>query len=170
MTMTTSRALAASAVFCAVFALAAVQPVFAAGAANPQTEGQDSAATETSGTPSGTLEVASEEMRLIMGGTAGKGTLHFKGKNYAFTYKSASAGIGAKMVKEMSATGEVFHLTRIEDFEGQYAAVSKAALAGESEVEATYKNDKGVVVTLRGTVKGAGLSLGGGIATIKLVK
>ncbi len=168
--MTTSRALAASALFCAVFAVATVQPVFAAGAANPQTEGNDSAAAEMSGTPSATLEVASEEMRLIMGGTAGKGTLHFKDTDYAFTYKSASAGFGAKIVQEMSATGEVFNLTKIEDFEGDYAAVSKAALAGESAVEATYKNDKGVVLNLKGTIKGAGLSLGGGIATVKLVK
>jgi hypothetical protein len=168
--MTTSRALAASALFCAVLAVATLQPVFAAGAENPPAEGNDSAAAEVSGTPSGTLEVASEEMRLIMGGTAGKGTLHFKGTDYAFTYKSASAGVGAKMVQEASAVGTVYSLNRIEDFEGQYAAVSTAALAGESEVEATYKNDKGVVLQLRGTIKGAGLSFGGGVATIKLVK
>jgi hypothetical protein len=168
--MTTSRALAASALFCAVFAVATLQPAFAAGAADPQTEGNDSAAAEMNGPPSATLEVASEQMRLIMGGTAGKGTLHFKGTDYAFTYKSASAGVGAKMVQEVSATGEVFNLTQIEDFEGEYAAMSKAAMAGESEMEATYKNSKGVVVHLKGTVKGAGLSLGGGIATIKLIK
>jgi hypothetical protein len=149
------RTLVASGLFCAVLAVASVQPAFAA---------------ETSGPPSATLEVASEEMRLIMGGTAGRGTLHFKGKNYPFTYKSASAGVGAKMVQEMSATGEVFNLRQIEDFEGEYMAVSKATLAGEMEVEATYKNDKGVVVSLKGTVKGAGLSLGGGVATIKLIK
>ena len=48
--------------------------------------------------PSATLELESEQMRLIYGGTAGKGTLHFQGKDYAFTFKTASAGLGAKAV------------------------------------------------------------------------
>lgn len=168
--MMSLRAMAASGLFCAAIVMAPLQFVSAAEKVDAKTDGKDQATVETSGKPSATLEVASEEMRLIMGGTAGKGTLHFKGVDYAFTYKSASAGVGAKMVKEMSATGEVFNLTKIEDFEGQYAAVSSAALAGESEMSATYRNDAGVVVTLKGTVKGAGLSLGGGVATIKLIK
>src|SRR6186713_572530 len=50
-----------------------------------------------SGEPSAILELASEQMRLIMGGTAGKGTLHFNGVDYPFTFKTASAGLGMKM-------------------------------------------------------------------------
>ena len=120
--------------------------------------------------PSATLDIASDQMRLIFGGTAGKGVLHFNGKDYPFTYKSASAGLGAKAVKEMSATGNVYFLNRIEDFAGQYTSIAQSAMAGSSEVTATYKNSKGVTIDLRGTVKGVGLSLGGGIATVELVK
>ena len=120
--------------------------------------------------PKGTVNLASEQMRLIMGGTAGKGVLHYQGKDYAFTFKTASAGVGAKMVKEVSATGEVCALKSVADFAGQYTSISRSAMAGSGDVEATYKNDKGVVVNLKGTVKGVGLSLGGGMATIELVK
>jgi hypothetical protein len=99
---------------------------------------------EDKGKPSATLDVASDQMRLIYGGTAGKGVLHFNGKDYPFTYKSASAGVGAKAVKEMSATGNVYFLKQVEDFAGQYNSIAQSAMAGSSEVAATYKNSKGV--------------------------
>lgn len=120
--------------------------------------------------PSATLDVASEQMRLIYGGTAGKGVLHFKGKDYPFAFKTASAGIGAKVVTKMSATGNVYSLNRIEDFAGEYVSMGHSVMAGTTTATATYKNDKGVSIDLRGTVEGAGLSLGGGMATVELIK
>jgi hypothetical protein len=123
-----------------------------------------------SATPVATLELASEQMRLIQGGTAGKGTLHYNGKDYIFTFKTSSAGLGAKAVTSVKATGKVYGLQRIEDFEGKYTSILKGIIAGSSQARAKYKNDKDVVIELVGTVKGAGLSLGGGLATIKLVK
>ncbi|HET7844927.1 MAG TPA: hypothetical protein VFL14_12300 [Xanthomonadales bacterium] len=126
--------------------------------------------TDTSGPPSATLDLASEQMRLIMGGTAGKGTLHYKGADHRFTFKTASAGIGAKAVKEVDATGRVYGLKQLADFAGKYTSVTHTALAGSAEVSATYENDKGVVLKLTGTVKGVGLGLGGGMATIELVE
>jgi len=120
--------------------------------------------------PSATVELAAEQMRLIYGGTAGKGTLHFEGKDYQFTFKTASAGLGAKAVTSVSATGKVYGLKKVEDFEGKYNAVSKGVIAGKAQTKATYSNGNGIRIELVGTVKGAGLSMGAGIATIKLVK
>ena len=121
--------------------------------------------------PSATLELESEQMRLIYGGTAGKGTLHFQGKDYAFTFKTASAGLGAKAVTSVKAKGFVYGMTKLQDFEGKYTAVSKGVIAGSAQAKATYNhNDNDVSVQLVGTVKGAGLSMGAGMATIKLVK
>ena len=120
--------------------------------------------------PSATLELESEQMRLIYGGTAGKGTLHFQGKDYLFTFKTASAGLGAKAVTSVKAVGTVTGLQRIEDFEGKYNAVTKGVIAGNAQTKATYSNGKGVTINLVGNVKGAGLSMGAGMATIKLVK
>jgi hypothetical protein len=126
--------------------------------------------TTGSAAPVATIELASEQMRLIYGGTAGKGTLHYNGKDYSFTFKTASAGLGAKAVTSVTATGSVFGLQRIEDFEGKYTAVTKGVVAGQAQTKATYTNDAGVRIELVGTVKGAGLSMGAGMATIKLVK
>ena len=144
----------------------AVQPVVAADEPKPEAGSQDAA----SAAPSATLELASEEMRLIMGGTKGKGVLHYNGADYPFTFKTSSAGVGYKMVTAVSATGEVHGLKQIEDFAGQYTAESTTAQVGSSEHAVTYKSDKGVTLNLKGTKKGAGLSFGMGIATIELVK
>ena len=44
------------------------------------------------------------------------------------------------------------------------------AMAGTTKTSSTYKNDKGVTIALQGTVKGVGLGVGGGIATVELIK
>ena len=122
-------------------------------------------------TPSATIELESEQMRLIYGGSAGKGVLHYQGKDYAFTFKTASAGLGAKAVTSVKAKGFVYGMKKLQDFEGKYTAVSKGVVAGSAQAKATYNhNDNDVSVQLVGTVKGAGLSMGAGMATIKLVK
>ncbi|MEJ5990473.1 hypothetical protein WG902_10765 [Ramlibacter sp. PS3R-8] len=133
-------------------------------------EKKDAAPTAGKGKPNATLKVASEQMRLIFGGTAGKGVLTFEGKDHPFTFKSSSAGVGAKAVKKMSATGMVYGLKKIEDFAGVYGSVSTSTMAGTASVAATYKNEKGVTIDLKGAVEGIGLSLGGGIATVELIK
>jgi hypothetical protein len=133
-------------------------------------EKKEAAPPEAKGTPSATLDVASEQMRLIMGGTAGKGVLHFEGKDYPFSFKTASLGVGAKMVTKMTAVGKVYGLTKIEDFAGSYTALSQSTMAGSAETTASYKNDKGVTIDLRGKTEGVGLSMGGGMATVKLLK
>ena len=155
----------ANGLVCAAIAAAFALPAIAA------EDKKEAAATNLKDAkPIATLDIASDQMRLIAGGTKGKGMLHFNGQDYPFTYKSASAGVGAKAVKEMSATGKVYFLTRIEDFAGQYTAATKTAMAGTTQTSATYKNDKGVTVVLEGTVKGVGLGLGAGVATVELVK
>jgi hypothetical protein len=140
----------------------AIAPGIPSASANPDVAGATM--------PSATLELESEQMRLIYGGTAGKGTLHFQGKDYAFTFKTASAGLGAKAVTSVKAKGTVTGLQRVEDFEGKYNAMTKGVIAGSAQTKATYSNGNGVTINLVGSVKGAGLSLGAGMATIKLVK
>ena len=159
------RALTA-ALLCVSIASACFLPAIAQDDAKPTAVADDLSGVE----PSANLELASEQVRLIMGGTAGKGILHFNGKDYPFTFKSASAGLGAKLVTKVSATGNVYALNQIEDFAGKYTSISKSAMVGSSTGTATYKNSKGVTIVLEGKTKGVGLSFGGGIATVELVE
>jgi len=155
------RTMLAGGLLGAVFALSLSLPAVAAE--------EEKQAEEPTGPPSATLELASEQMRLIMGGTKGKGTLHFNGADHAFTFKSASAGLGAKAVTSVTAVGEVYGLKSLADFPGKYTAVTTTMVAGSTDAKATYKNGD-VVIKLHGKVKGVGLGMGGGMATIELVE
>jgi len=67
----------------------------------------------------------------------GTGVLTFRGKEYPFRIKEISVGdIG---ISRAEATGNVYNLTKIEDFSGNYAAAS-----------ATMWNQHGVVIDLTG--------------------
>jgi len=171
--MKSPTALVASGLLCALVAMS-LQQVTAAEPAKQEPAKTENAGAEPGttelGPVSATVDLASEQMRLIMGGTKGKGVLHYNGEDHEFTFKTASASVGAKMVTSVSATGEVYGLKKLDDFAGEYKTLAKSAMAGSAEVTASYTNDKGVTINLRGTVKGAGLAMGGGIATIVLVK
>ena len=120
--------------------------------------------------PVGSLEVTAREMRLILGGSSGKGVLRFRGHTYPFTFKAGSAGsIG---MKEVVASGDVYFLKKIEDFPGVYAAITTGATAGKAGIgRSWYENEKGVRVSLRAkTVEGGGFSTGITLATVELVK
>ena len=85
----------------------------------------------------------------------GAGVLTFQGQEYPFRIEEISVGdIG---ISRAEATGNVYHLTKIEDFSGNYAAASaSAAIAGGSGV-ATMRNQHGVVIDLTGIDKGVKL-------------
>jgi hypothetical protein len=67
----------------------------------------------------------------------GTGVLTFQGKAYPFLIKEIS--VGDMGISRADATGNVYNLTKIEDFSGNYAAAS-----------ATMWNQHGVVIDLTG--------------------
>jgi hypothetical protein len=118
--------------------------------------------------PSGTVEVSAEQIRLILGGSQGKGTLRFKGKSYPFTFKGGSAGgIG---VTKVQAVGNVYFLKNVEDFPGTYTAVTSGAAVVKGKGRSSFQNDKGVYLQMRSKQEGVGLSLGLAVATVEFVK
>lgn len=107
---------------------------------------------------SGTFEFEGTSVRLIVGGSTGKGVLKFQGKDYPFSAKGASAG-GAG-VAEIHALGEVRYLTKIEDFAGTYTGVTAGMTVVKGKGAATFQNEKGVVVSVKQKSDGAMLGLG----------
>jgi hypothetical protein len=85
----------------------------------------------------------------------GAGVLTFQGKAYPFRVEEISVGdIG---ISRVEATGNVYHLTKIEDFSGHYAAASASAAIAEGS-GATMRNQHGVVIDLTGIDKGIDLT------------
>ena len=65
-------------------------------------------------------------------------------------------------------SGEVFNLKNVADLSGTYAAAEIGAAVVKGENDTIMKNEKGVVLRLHGTQKGARLTLGPGGVKIKL--
>src|SRR5258706_7020775 len=72
--------------------------------------------------PDGTIELSGASVAAGVGYTWGKGTLHYEGRSIPVTFKGLSlVSAGADSI---TASGEVYHLTKLDDFEGNYTAAS----------------------------------------------
>ena len=73
-------------------------------------------------------KLAAARWRAGVGYSWGSGTLTYKGVKYPITVDGLSAGsVGAT---DITASGKVYHLKKLEDFEGNYAAVGAGATVG----------------------------------------
>src|SRR4029434_7023001 len=78
--------------------------------------------------PDGTIELESKSVAAGVGFSWGKGKLHYKGKTYDLDVDGLTVGsVGASSIK---ASGKVYHLNKIADFDGNYAAVVGGATVG----------------------------------------
>ena len=117
--------------------------------------------------PSGTVTIEQVQVAFWGSDNLGGGTLTFGGESYPFNV--GGLGVGGFGVSTMKATGDVYGLERVEDFEGayvqgRYGAVAGAASAGELWLE----NDRGVTMRLAAKRQGLALSAGGDAVYIML--
>jgi hypothetical protein len=107
-------------------------------------------------TPSGSVTV-NETFAAGYGG--GRGTLSFNGGTYPFTLVGAVVGPGG--AERVTAAGEVYKLTNLEDFNGRYTQSSGAAgLSRGGAGELWLENNAGVIMHLYSQTQGVLLSLG----------
>jgi hypothetical protein len=108
-------------------------------------------------TPSGKVRIKSKSIAIGVGVTWGEGVLTFQGKDYKF--KLSGLSVVDLGVSSLSVTGEVYNLTKLEDFNGTYVAAS-AGVAVAGGVSATaMKNQNGVIMKLTSTQKGLKFTL-----------
>ena len=93
-----------------------------------------------------------------MGAGNGKGTLTFHGKTYPFEVSGAS--FGATLALTVSALkGRALNLRTPGDLAGNYIAVSAGGAVGGGLGVARLRNANGVILVVRGSKLGAGLSV-----------
>lgn len=110
--------------------------------------------------PSARVVIDQVQVAFVVSGNAGGGKLIFKGRTYPFNI--GGLGIGGIGASKLHATGTVYRLKDVRDFEGAYAQASYgAALGNVSAGELLLQNNKGVYMRLRAQRKGIALSLGG---------
>src|SRR5262245_41327025 len=100
-----------------------------------------------------TVRVVSKSVAVGIGWSWGSGTLRCGNKTRPFTIDGLSViAVGAS---KSDATGYVYNLRNISDFEGTYAAVEAAGTLGGGKGITTLKNENGVRMTLRSTREGS---------------
>jgi hypothetical protein len=117
--------------------------------------------------PSGTVSIHQVQVAFIGSGTSGGGTLRFGGRNYPF--KLGGLGIGGIGVSRIDATGTVYNLNRLQDFNGVYGQARTGWAAGKSgKGEMWLQNTNGVYLRLHAQRRGLSLSLGADGMVIQL--
>ncbi len=104
-----------------------------------------------------TLKLSEGSVAAGIGYSWGKGTLTYKGRDYPV--KVSGLSVGQVGVSKVEATGRVFNLAKLEDFNGTYAAAGAEGTLAGGVGAATMKNQNGVVINLTSTAKGVNLKL-----------
>jgi hypothetical protein len=116
---------------------------------------------------SGYVEMSQVQAAYIGSGSAGHGTLRFRGNTYPFNVDGL--GIGWIGVSTIEARGDVYGLQRLSDFPGAYAQGRYGfALGITSAGDLWLQNEHGVVLRLRAKREGLMLSLGGDAVVITM--
>jgi hypothetical protein len=123
--------------------------------------------TET-GKPDGTIKISSGSVAVGIGWSWGKGTLTYQGKEYPLSVKGLS--IGKVGITKSTASGEVYHLKTLNDFDGNYTAVGAGITLAGGRSAVTMSNQNGVRVRVISTNRGVDLTLGGAGVDLRIKK
>ena len=129
--------------------------------------GGAAAETDSGHTPVGRIELHTVQAAWLGSGTSGEGTLYFRGKKYPL--RIGGLGIGGFGVSKIEATGNVYDLTRVEDFPGAFGQARTGWAVGQAGSGRMWlQNDRGVVLQLKAKRKGLMLSLGADALVIQM--
>jgi len=108
-------------------------------------------------TPAGKVAIESKSVAVGIGVTWGDGKLTYQGQDHAFTVNGLSVvDVG---VSKVSTTGNVYHLKKLSDFAGNYAAAEAGAALGTGKSAVAMRNQNGVVMELTSTKTGIQFTL-----------
>jgi hypothetical protein len=120
------------------------------------------------GPPDATLRLSFKSVAVGIGFSSGSGTLTYKGKEYPISVSGVS--VGKVGISGSSATGKVYNLKSLADFDGHYvgAGTGMTVAGGRSRVE--MKNQNGVQLYIASASQGLDVALGRSGADLSLKK
>jgi len=120
----------------------------------------------TEDTPDGTLRLSGGSVAAGVGLHWGSGTLNYKGKEYPVDVKGLSVGdVG---ITKIEASGKVYNLSNLDDFDGNYTAAGAGLTAAGGAGAVAMKNQNGVQVNLVSTTQGVKVAIGAGGVEMKI--
>jgi hypothetical protein len=110
--------------------------------------------------PSGTVTLEQTQVSLLANAGWGHGTLNYQGRTYRF--RLHNLGVGGIGYSKLSAHGNVFGLTKLEDFAGLYGVLRAGAVAANDQLSGGIwlENPAGVRMHLVPSRRGLALNLG----------
>jgi hypothetical protein len=146
----------------ALSTLAGVLLAGAALSADPQAASSSAAADEADAT----VDLTGGSVAAGVGYVWGNGDLTYKGQKHQFKLSGVSiVDVGAARI---AASGVVYHLKNLSDFDGDYSAVTAGITVAGGGSAALLKNQHGVVIKLLATTEGLRFNLSANGITIKL--
>jgi hypothetical protein len=116
--------------------------------------------------PDATLALTEGSVAAGIGFSWGGGTLTYQGKTYPVSVEGLT--VGSVGIAEAKATGKVFGLKNLSDFDGVYTAAKLGATVGGGGDLTTMKNSKDVTIELNATTEGVKLTAGPGGVKLKI--
>ena len=114
--------------------------------------------------PDATLSLSAKQVSAGVGYSWGAGKLVYKGKTYPVVVDGLTVVTAG--VSSIAAKGTVTHLTKLEDFDGNYTALAGGATVGGGTGGVVMQNQNGVEISLHATTRG--VSLTAGVSGVKL--
>jgi len=107
--------------------------------------------------PDATIRLSEGSVAAGIGWNWGKGTLSYMGKTYHV--KISGLSVAEVGITKAEASGSVYNLKSIDDFNGVYAAAGTEGTAGKGAGVSSLRNSKGVVINLKSETKGANIKI-----------
>jgi hypothetical protein len=108
--------------------------------------------------PSATIQLSGGSVAAGVGLSWAKGTLTYKGKKYPLTVNGLD--VGTVGLSNVTASGKVYDMHSLEDFNGNYTALQAGATIGGGGGGLRMRNQNGVVVNLSATTRGLKFTIG----------
>jgi hypothetical protein len=129
-------------------------------------DSQDTTSTAVTDEPDATVEFTGGSVAAGMGFVWGNGDLIYKGQKHQFKLSGVSiVDVGAARI---AASGVVYHLKNLSDFDGNYSAVTAGITVAGGGSAAILRNQHGVVIKLLSTTEGLRFNLSANGIDIKV--
>ena len=118
--------------------------------------------------PDGTLKLSGGSVAVGIGYSWEGGTLSYKGKTYQVEVKGLSVGdVG---ITKAEASGDVYHMAKLSDFDGNYTAAKAGATVAGGASASIMRNQNGVEIRLVSTTQGVKFAFGAAGVSMKIKK
>lgn len=109
-------------------------------------------------TPDATIKLSAGSVGAGIGVSWGSGTLTYRGRTYPIDVNGISVGdVG---ISKIEATGKVYNLKNLDDFNGNFTAAEAGMTLAGGGVVSVMENQNGVKVELVATTRGVEFTLG----------